>query len=356
VRLAAAVLRAARVHDASPVAVARRAADLRRRGFTVREAEAFGLLDPAMPRSELDLFVSRREAYALQDALNPEGFRALAEDKALFARFCEWRALPAPRVLGLYRRDGAGWTPGAATPSGPAAWRDWIVGALPDEFVLKPAWGHLGKGVRVIVREGDGFRDVGGGRLDAAGVLRVMDEHPDWPAWIVQERIRNHPDLRRLSGTETVQTVRVLSLLGRGGAARVLRADLRVVMGDAVVDNWRDGTTGNAVAPVDRATGRLGDAIGPSPDGRGLVVHPRHPRTGERFADVVLPGWGRAVALVERAAVEIAPMRALGWDVVLGPDGPLLLESQARWGPQNHTRAMREVMLALRGELRDGDP
>jgi hypothetical protein len=44
-------------------------------------------------------------------------------------------------------------------------------------------------------------------------------------------------------------------------------------------------------------------------------------------------------------------MRALGWDVVLGPDGPLLLEIQARWGPLNHGRAMAGVLAAMRAEL-----
>jgi len=47
-------------------------------------------------------------------------------------------------------------------------------------------------------------------------------------------------------------------------------------------------------------------------------------------------------------------MRALGWDVVLGPGGPLILEIQARWGPHNQSRAMPAIMAAMRAVL-DGE-
>ena len=342
---------AVRAHDGPPLEVLGRARALRRRGFTTSEATTFGLLDPAVPDAEVARLVSRREGYAVQDRLNPESFRALAEDKALFWRVCQWRGLPTPRLLALFRRDAPGWTPDGGAPQGRAEWEALIRDGLPPEFVLKPAWGHLGKGVRILTREGDGFADAAGGTLDAAGVLRAMAEDPDWPEWLIQERVRNHPDLRRLSATDAVQTVRAITLLERGGRARVLWADLRVVMGDAQVDNWRDGATGNGVAPVELGSGRLGPVVAPEAGASGTRVHEVHPRSGARFEGLVLPGWDDARRLLERAAPEFAPLRALGWDIVLGPDGPLLLEIQARWGPHNQSRAMPGIMAALRAEL-----
>jgi hypothetical protein len=348
------LLRAVRARGGSPRDVVGRLLDVRRRGFTAREAEAFGLLDPRLPAADLDRFVSRRDAYAVQDRLNPESVRALVEDKPLFARVCAERDLPTPAILALFRREGPGWTPGGGAPEGTAEWERLIREDLPGEFVLKPAWGHLGKGVRVIVRDGHGggFTEVGGGPMAAADVHAAMAGDPHWPEWIVQERVRNHPDLRRLSGTDAVQTVRVLTLLERSGAVRVLWADLRVVMGDAQVDNWRDGTTGNGLATVDLATGRLGPVVAPRPGGVGTMTHEAHPRTGVRFDAVAIPGWEEILGLLERAVPELAPMRALGWDVVAGEEGPLLLEAQARWGPHNQSRAMPGIMAALRAELR----
>jgi len=345
------VIRASIAHRASPAAVARRAASLRERGFTMGEAELFGLLDPAVRPSELAGFSSRREAYAVQDRLNPESFRALAEDKALFARFCSWRGVPTPRLVALYVRDGPGWTPEGGFPWGREEWLRLLREGLPEEFVVKPAWGHLGKGVRVLRRDRDAFAEVEGGRLDADGLLAIMGDDPDWPAWIVQERVRNHPDLRRLSGTDALQTVRAITLVDRGGTARVIWAELRVVIGDAQVDNWRDGTTGNGLAPVDLTTGRLRAVFAPDPRKRSVCSYAAHPRTGIRFDEVVLPDWPSALALLERVALEVTPLRAVGWDLVLSPGGPLMLEMQARWGPHNPSRAMPLIMATLEAEL-----
>ena len=352
-RLGRGALREGLARHASPVAVARSALRLWRRGFSESEARLFGLLDPALPERELARFTSRREAYALQDRLNPDSFRALAEDKALFARFCGWHAVPTARLLALHNRDAPGWSPDGRDLGGRAQWLGFIREALPTEFVLKPAWGHLGKGVRVLRREGGGFAEAGGGDalLSAEDVLAVMARDPDWPAWVVQERVRNHADLRRLAASEAVQTVRAITLLRRDGAVALLWADLRVVMGDAQVDNWRDGTTGNGLAPVDIGSGRIGPVVAPAPGGDGTVLHEVHPRSGIRFDEIVLPGWPEAVRLLERVAPELAPLRAVGWDVVLTDGGPLILEIQARWGPHNQSRAMPGIVAAMAAEL-----
>ena len=353
VRLGRGAVRESLARRASPLAVARRAAQLQRRGFSETEARLFGLLDPALPENELTRFTSRREGYALQDRLNPESFRALAEDKALFARFCGWHAVPTARLLALHSRDAPGWSPEGRDLTGRAEWLGFIREALPSEFVLKPAWGHLGKGVRVLRRDRDRFREVGGDdeRLTAEDVLEIMARDPHWPAWIVQERVRNHPDLQRLAASEAVQTVRAITLLRRDGGVELLWADLRVVMGYAQVNNWRDGTTGNGLAPVNLGSGRIGPVVAPAPGGDGILVHEAHPRSGIRFDEIVLPGWPEAVRLLERVAPELAPLRAVGWDVVLAGDGPLVLEIQARWGPHNQSRAMPAVIAAMASEL-----
>jgi hypothetical protein len=350
-RLGRGAVRTGVARRASPSAVLRRAATLRRHGFSATEARLFGLFDPALGGDELARFTSRREGYALQDRLNPESFRALAEDKALFARFCGWHDVPTAELLALHNRDAPGWSPRGHDLTGPAEWIAFIRERLPSEFVLKPAWGHLGEGVRVVVRERGAFQEVGGGRLDAEDLLAIMDGDARWPAWIVQERVRNHPDLRRLSASEAVQTVRAITLVRRDGRVEVLWADLRVVMGDAQVDNWRDGSTGNGLAPVDLGSGRIGPVVAPAPSGEGTVVHEAHPRSGVRFDDVALPGWTDAVRLLKRVAPELAPLRAVGWDVVLTEGGPLILEVQARWGPHNQSRAMPGIMAAMAAEL-----
>jgi hypothetical protein len=45
-----------------------------------------------------------------------------------------------------------------------------------------------------------------------------------------------------------------------------------------------------------------------------------------------LPEWGAACALVLAACPAFLPVRALGWDVALTPEGPVVIEANTRFG------------------------
>ncbi|WP_221584461.1 sugar-transfer associated ATP-grasp domain-containing protein [Microbacterium sp. G2-8] len=59
-------------------------------------------------------------------------------------------------------------------------------------------------------------------------------------------------------------------------------------------------------------------------------VHETHPDTGFRIADFQLPLFDEAVALVDKAAREVPDVQYAGWDVVVTPTGPVLVEGN--WG------------------------
>jgi hypothetical protein len=41
----------------------------------------------------------------------------------------------------------------------------------------------------------------------------------------------------------------------------------------------------------------------------------------------VLPHWPALIDLVNAAALTLEPLRYLGWDVAIGPDGPVIVEA-----------------------------
>jgi hypothetical protein len=55
--------------------------------------------------------------------------------------------------------------------------------------------------------------------------------------------------------------------------------------------------------------------------------------TGADLVGVAVPLWREARALAERASRLFLPMRTIGWDVAVTPDGPVLIEGNARWDP-----------------------
>ncbi|GAA5151711.1 hypothetical protein GCM10025768_18450 [Microbacterium pseudoresistens] len=59
-------------------------------------------------------------------------------------------------------------------------------------------------------------------------------------------------------------------------------------------------------------------------------VHVDHPDSGVRIADFQLPLYEEVVAFIDTVARVVPQIQYVGWDVVVGPDGPVLVEGN--WG------------------------
>ena len=341
--------RAGVAHDASLVGVARRAAYLRLRGgFRLAEASTLGLLDPHLDRQELAIYVSRAELRTAQDALNPLELESHTEEKAVFAQLCDAADLPTPTVYAVLRQGEAGWTSGGSSPSGSEEWKTALRRDLPGEFVVKPTRASFGLGLEIYSRSADELADSAGRPVAFGALVERLCTDSRYKAWIFQERLRNHAELRAVSGTDTLQTLRIVTLLAKDGSVEILSGCLKVVMGDAVVDNIRGGETGNAVCDLGLKDGRLGEAYVLRPDGFGMVTCAAHPRTGIVFSEVCVPYWAETLALVERASHAFADLRTLGWDVAITEGGPVIIEANMWWGGFNEWGTMPEIMAALR--------
>jgi hypothetical protein len=189
---------------------------------------------------------------------------------------------------------------------------------------------------------------------DLRGLHRTLVSDTRFNAFLLQERVRNCDEIERLCGTQTLQTVRLITLVESGGTA-VLAAYSKVVTGDALVDNFRDGSTGNGLSSIDLDHGTLGPALVPRDDGLGLLRLATHPRTGTPIDGFHLPFWPETIQLVRDAASAFAWSRALAWDVGLAPGGPILIEANALWGPMNELEFMPSLVRRLQ-EAADHKP
>jgi hypothetical protein len=319
---------------------------VRRRGFRLSEASFLGMLDPRFPESAFRAHVSRRDMRAIQDRLNPEEFRPLT-DKALFYRYCDELRIPTPKLYALVLEPGTGWRPAGAPLQTVADWTTFLRDDLPGEFVVKPSRMNGGDGIQVFLRDGERFFDIAAGRSCSVGAL--LDDllpRARTDTLIVQERVRNHPDIERLTGTGALQCLR-LTTLAADDECRVVHAYFRLISGSAIVDNVSDGATGHLVAGVSLADGALGPAMTTDGDGLGPALLESHPDTGLAVAGLRLPYWEEACRLVCAVAPRFLPLRALGWDVALTPAGPLIVETNWGWDPPNWVPGMPALMHAL---------
>jgi hypothetical protein len=333
--VASLVSRAAEAYDAPRGAVFRRALELYRvHGFGMDEVACIGLLNPAIPAAALENVSSRKHIRPLQSRLNPPELWPLTEDKVVFGAACRAAGLATPVLYAVVVRGG-GWTADGETPRTDEAWSTALSRVLPLEFVSKPSRGHLGIAVRTFERRGDSVIERGREQPIPLAGLRADVLEREFPTHLFQERIRNHPEIERLAGTTTLQTVRAITLATHGEAPEMLLAYSKIITGDATVDNFSDGSMGNGTSEIDLASGTLGPALVPREDGLALVELETHPRTGVAFSGFPMPMWSDIVALALRAADVFSPARALAWDIGVTPDGPVLIEANALWGPMN---------------------
>jgi hypothetical protein len=320
----------------------------RKRGFPLAEAANLGLLDSRLTAVGIDEHLSRATTRPLQDRLNSSSLAPLTEDKTVFYRVCEELEIPTPKLHALFFRNRAGWTPDGSILASREEWCRFFSEGPDEDFVVKPANGHWGEEVGIYRRLDGRLADSHGSPLGPDDLYDVMQRHERFSNWVVQERLRNHPDVLRLSGTETIQCARMITLVAASGKPELVWAHFRAVAGDALYDNFRVGERGSLRVEIARGDGRLGRAVGLAPEGMGLTEVEIHPKTGVAFAGFRLPFWPQACGLVEEAASRLVPLQTLGWDVAFTPTGPVIIEANSAWGPPNGLGGMPLLLRMLR--------
>lgn len=293
-------------------------------------------------------FVVDREREALQERASPAESRYLDEDKVQFWKRCVDHGLPTVPVTALVGRG----QPVVAPQGAPVAQNveDLERILLPmGNFAgfAKPIGAGQGYGAFPFDLQGqavvtpDGRGDVGW-FFDYLASLKI-NKH----GYLLQPRMQAHPDLLGVMPGPGLGSIRLLTFLGRDGALDLPWAHLKVPGRGEHVSYSHDV---GLIAPIDLKTGRLGTAVGRA--GELAVTRPfeRHPETGVRFEDVVIPEWDSIVSMVQAGTRAFQALPCLGWDVVVTTEGPLLLETN--WGFGIHST---ETILnrGLRRELRE---
>ncbi|MFQ5644342.1 MAG: sugar-transfer associated ATP-grasp domain-containing protein [Thiogranum sp.] len=336
------------------VKVFRRALQLYREElYDPEEAYLDGVLDPAFPEKNIRDFVSKRMLMRIQGAVNPDSWTRLTEDKSIFYRYCTALGVATPELYALFFKDKAGCSPDGSVLQNRADWISFLDDKLPEEFVIKPAWGVYGTGISLLHRSTNGaFMDAAGLEQSAAEIYDTMLSHPEYHSFVIQKRLRNHAELVQLSDTEYLQTTRIVTYVDNSSHCNILFAFFKPIVGLNFSDNHDHGKTGNLVAQVDLQTGTLRPASIMTDDGSGEKTVLAHPVTGTPFEGFQMPLWKETCQLARQAAREFLPLRTVGWDIAITPDGPFIVEGNA-WSDPFCFEGVRDIMTALLDQ--DGD-
>jgi len=141
---------------------------------------------------------------------------------------------------------------------------------------------------------------------------------------IIEERVENHPDLKKYSKV-SLNTLRIISVKLPEGV-KIIAALLK--FGDGY--NLADSPGAGYKCPVDPETGVIYGGV----TGSGkldMVFLKRHP-LGYEMVGVKIPFWEELVKLVKDAMMHLEDAFYIPWDVAVTPDGALIIEGNVDCG------------------------
>lgn len=290
-----------------------------------------GLLRPEVGFRDVAGHVTAAAIREVQLAFNAAGADLLLFDKGVFYDQCRGLGLESPELHALVE-EGVAWTPAGDHVESSEDWRRFLVEDLPEDWLTKPARSDQGLDIVAAHREADGFVLTNGERHDADGLRRRL--FGDGRKHVLQERVVAHPDLVELSGYDTVQSARVVTIVEGGGDVRVWAVALKIVCYGGLTDNFCGGASRNIFAVVDPESGVIRRGWHVPEVAFGYAPIDSHPETGRELTGFAVPLFEAVVNLARRAALAFRPYRAVGWDIAISPDGPKLLEGNSGWGGQ----------------------
>lgn len=271
-----------------------------------------------------------REVYGLLNSAGNE--RTLADKDAFHDRYGHLR-FPLPRRLATWRAD-----PQQVRKQTDVA----SVGDLAKRLaiwrgrrvIVKPLGTYGGSGIVILEVVGSQGDPVLRGPSNVMTIEEFVTAHLRTAGdCVFEEVVDQDASLRELVGDNT-SIVRVGSFLRADNSVQIPYAIFYAGTCSNEVVNLHIGALAVRVQQVEGVgAGKLA-AVGYTAPERGFDRLDAHPETGVRFEGYELPHWEDTVALVRQLAHASAPLRVIGWDILLSPRGPVVLEGNHDSGPQ----------------------
>lgn len=161
---------------------------------------------------------------------------------------------------------------------------------------------------------GDGVTYVEKSRISADAIMGIADAFST--DVIVQKELVQHKDMAVLN-PNSVNTLRIYSVLGLDGHATVYSAVVRMGVGNTKLDNYSAG--GMACGISEDGSLRK---YGYSKKGERTETHPSTRTVFEGFR---IPSYDKAVALIQKAHPMIPHFRSVSWDIAIDEKGDAIL-------------------------------
>ena len=318
-----------------------------REQFSAYEIRFYGLADPLDGAARLQQYVSKEMADRFYRKHNPVTAVANIEDKFRFTQLCLHNHLTTPATHGLFL-NGTIRRIDEKILQTPADLTALINTLAPGEYLLKPNNGMLGLGISVLEKQTDGsliyqnqklgiddfFRNLAQTEASLAAYkqnVAVVDQ--DFQGILLQSRVKNHSDITRLTSFNMLQTARICTHVTADNQVEILFAFMKLAGSEGLADAFNLGKTGNMLAEIDPASGKLRKVYAMDQQQGYLVQADHHPITQANLLEFTVPCWQACKRLAEQVSLAFLPLRAVGWDIAITDQGPMVLEGNENWVP-----------------------
>ena len=281
----------------------------------------YGIWHDSITPAMCDDFIGWKGSSELDNALNNDQSRVLANDKLINHLILTSAGLPSPIPLATFTAGGRRIADERVLKT-----LDDVRALLQESaiypFYVKPISAGYGRGVLgVTAREGDSLVLFDGSRITIDKFMAPFSFGP-YRGMLFQRPLTAHPAVLDLTGTEAVSCVRFICFVTSSGPV-IHTAFWKITAGRNMLDNFAHGDYGNCLGAIDTRTGKIIRAISKMGPG-GQIAN--HPTTNKPIIGFQLPDWEAAIDLVKSASACFPGLRLQNWDVALCPQGPVLLE------------------------------
>ncbi|MHC1775971.1 MAG: sugar-transfer associated ATP-grasp domain-containing protein [Lentimicrobium sp.] len=156
--------------------------------------------------------------------------------------------------------------------------------------------------------------------------LDLIYKHVIKSGYLFQEEIVQHPDLSKIN-PYCLNTLRIDTFTNKQLVTKVVSCHLKVGTNKSHVDNV---SSGGAYVGINLNNGTLfSEAFSDFTHGKGRT-YSLHPISNIRFEGFQIPYFKEAQELAKKAAELLPQLKVIGWDVAIGPDGPIIVEGNGQ--------------------------
>ncbi len=232
-------------------------------------------------------------------------YRLIFDDKNICYLLCKANNIAVPRHFGVVRNDNF-------NSKIIEIFNEYHVNAL----VVKPIEGRGGKGIFLVRKNENGISIIEKDRIEAFDSFNFSDVS------VVQEYIDQHSRLSIISNS--VNTVRIVTMLTKDDDVIFLGAKMRFGVGDAFLDNTSQGGIGVGINMEDGILEKT------ARDNKSRT-YDEHPSSKIVFKGYKVPYWSEVLELAENVQRCFSYNKLLGQDIAISAEGPLVIELNAEY-------------------------